>query len=303
MEGVIKISDTIQQKVTVEDLEKEMAYCQKGKTDNIKNLLNFYQRIFMAQTKALSEIKDSLFEIDESDLKEVINKGVPAFEKGKVKIDSKEYVKVLESICEAVAEDEKLKASLKKFLESEKIKNLDLSSFVEGFQKGDISKLSDLESEFGLKPETIFFVMQNALIPFYEKAAESARGKMDIFQWKENFCPICGSRPKIAKCRKDDGLKVLQCPLCRTQWGYPRLKCAYCENEEPKTLHYLFDEADKGHRVEVCDKCKKYLKVSDERTLEREVILEIEDIVTLLLDVVAQKKDYLPVVQLASELH
>lgn len=300
---MVKISEVVQQEVTIEDLERETAYYRERKSDNIKNLLDFYRRIFVAQMKILSEIEGSPLEIEESELKKSMEEGVPAFKKGVIKIDPKGYMKALTEICEIAAPKGNLKAKLGKFLKSEKIQNQSFSNLVADLQKGDVAKLSDLGDEIGLKPETIFFVMYNAMVPFAERAAKDMQGELDISQWTKNFCPVCGSRPQIAKCRKEDGLKILQCSLCRTQWKYPRLKCAFCENEESKTLHYFLDEEDKGHRVEVCDKCKRYIKVSDERALEREVTPQIEDIITTLLDAVAQKRGYSPATQPPSEMH
>ncbi len=303
---MVKISKVTQQKVSIQGLERESAYYQE-KFSSLKNLLDFYTAIFIAQLNVLSEIKKVSPPIDQKELKNRLEEGLPATERTSLMIDSKEFMKSLEKICETVSEKisgkKKLKTGLKNLLGSKKLKSLNLAKLIANLQKGDASELADLSDEVSLKPETLSFLLYNAIVPFYKEAALDILANLDISQWKNGFCPICGSRPNIARCRLEDGLKVLQCSLCRTQWGHQRLKCVFCGNDDPKTLHYFFNEDDKGHRVEVCEKCKKYLKISDERVFNREVIPEVEDVATFPLDVVAEKKDYSPIIMIAKDLN
>ena len=73
-----------------------------------------------------------------------------------------------------------------------------------------------------------------------------------------------------------------------------RLKCPFCETEDDKELRYFYAEGEgKAHRVDVCEKCKRYIKTLDIREMAGEVIPIIEDMGTLYLDVLAQKEGYL----------
>ena len=57
-------------------------------------------------------------------------------------------------------------------------------------------------------------------------------------------------------------------------------------------MKYLYAEEEKGYRIDVCDKCKKYIKTVDSREITREVILPVEDIATLHLDIIAEEEGY-----------
>jgi len=46
------------------------------------------------------------------------------------------------------------------------------------------------------------------------------------------------------------------------------------------------------YRVDVCEKCKRYIKTIDTKEIGEEVIPLIEDIGTLHLDILAQKEGY-----------
>ena len=52
--------------------------------------------------------------------------------------------------------------------------------------------------------------------------------------------------------------------------------------------------AENPFRVDVCDKCKKYIKTIDERKMPENKILDfsLENINTLYLDILAQKEGY-----------
>jgi FdhE protein len=80
------------------------------------------------------------------------------------------------------------------------------------------------------------------------------------------------------------------CSFCSHEWASGRIFCPFCENREQKTLHYFFSEEEKGYRVDVCDRCQKYIKTIDTREMERLVYLFVEQISTLHLDMLAQEQ-------------
>jgi len=61
-------------------------------------------------------------------------------------------------------------------------------------------------------------------------------------------------------------------------------------------LLYLFVENDDKYRIEVCDKCRQYLKTIDLRKVTLSIVndidYEIENIITLHLDIIARDKGY-----------
>ena len=96
----------------------------------------------------------------------------------------------------------------------------------------------------------------------------------------------------MGKLENETGRKILQCYLCRTEWVFKRLECPFCGNSDQNKQRFFYNEDDKAHRVEVCDQCKMYLKVVDIRVTQKDVVLLVENLVTLHLDLVAEKEGF-----------
>ena len=63
-------------------------------------------------------------------------------------------------------------------------------------------------------------------------------------------------------------------------------------NEEQQTLAYFTVEEDDRYRVDVCNECKRYIKIVDFRDTKGKVDLDVEDIATLHLDILANDEGY-----------
>jgi len=110
-------------------------------------------------------------------------------------------------------------------------------------------------------------------------------------EWKEGYCPVCGSRAGMAELSADEGKRRLSCSACFFRWPYPRIRCPYCGNTDPETLSY-FTAGDGPTRVGLCRKCSRYLKTRDARLGNADVPLEAEDLATLHLDLLAGKEGF-----------
>jgi formate dehydrogenase maturation protein FdhE len=144
----------------------------------------------------------------------------------------------------------------------------------------------------GDKEEAVFVAI--ALVaPFLRVCARYLRGKIDLDQVLTDRCPICGSTPLMARLRREDGKRMLECSLCNTQWVFSRLRCPSCGNEDTDTLGFFFVK-EATYRVDKCDKCKRYIKTVDERKKSESGTraLLIEDVATLYLDILAAKEGY-----------
>ena len=98
----------------------------------------------------------------------------------------------------------------------------------------------------------------------------------------------------MAKLRRDDGKRILECSLCNTNWPFMRVKCPFCYNDDKDSLRFFFVDEKSPYRVDVCDTCKRYIKTIDERKLPKnqEVVMVVEDIATSYLDILAEKEKY-----------
>ena len=110
--------------------------------------------------------------------------------------------------------------------------------------------------------------------------------------WQEGYCPICGAAPAMGELAGEEGKKQLHCSICAADWALIRMKCSYCGNEDSETLAYFTAEGESGYRVDVCRKCSSYLKVVDSRELGPGLPMDVEDLNTMHLDLLAQKEGF-----------
>ena len=110
--------------------------------------------------------------------------------------------------------------------------------------------------------------------------------------WSEGYCPVCGREPKIGEIRDEEGSRYHFCNQCGFEWNYLRIKCPFCGNEEQQSLAYFTIEGDERYRVDVCNECKRYIKIVDFREAKQKADLDVEDIATLHLDMLANDEGY-----------
>jgi FdhE protein len=157
---------------------------------------------------------------------------------------------------------------------------------------GDEESLERAAGVAGGNPELFRFLAHQALLPFMTANAARVAGLVDSSSWMRGSCPVCGSEPSMGRLEEETGKRWLQCGLCATEWAFKRVGCPFCGNEDQDKLRFFCDGDDQGYRVEVCDGCRRYLKIADARKLAGDVWLPVEDLVTIHLDLVAQGEGY-----------
>lgn len=113
----------------------------------------------------------------------------------------------------------------------------------------------------------------------------------DVAGWQESFCPICGSRAGMAELIGEEGRRMLSCSACSFCWQFKRLGCAYCGSDDTEKLSY-FTAGDGATRVDTCKACSRYIKTRDSRKGGSEVPLEVEDLLTIHLDLLASREGF-----------
>ncbi len=143
----------------------------------------------------------------------------------------------------------------------------------------------------GCSPALLEYVFGTALSYGLLRAREKGlAAKAD--GWGHGYCPLCGGLPGMAELAGEEGQRMLHCATCCTAWAFPRMQCCYCGSKDGEALEYFTAEGDVGHRVDVCRKCSCYLKTADSRELGEGHPMDIEDISTLYLDLLAQKEGF-----------
>jgi FdhE protein len=89
----------------------------------------------------------------------------------------------------------------------------------------------------------------------------------------------------------EEGRRYLSCATCNVRWSFKRLKCPYCGTEDGEKLSY-FTAGDGPCRVDTCGACSRYIKTRDSRRGHDRVPLEIEDLLTIHLDLLASREGF-----------
>jgi len=141
--------------------------------------------------------------------------------------------------------------------------------------------------------DLIDLFVEESLRPEMEYVAEKYATAISKLGWSEGYCPICGKEPKIGEIREgEDGRRYLFCHQCGHKWYFRRIKCPFCGNEEQHSLAYFAVEGEERYRVDVCNKCRRYIKIVDVPKSAHDINLDVEDIATLHLDMLAYEEGY-----------
>jgi FdhE protein len=109
--------------------------------------------------------------------------------------------------------------------------------------------------------------------------------------WQEGYCPVCGARAGMAELSGEEGKRFLSCSACSFRWAFKRLQCPFCSNVDVDTLSY-FMAGDGPTRVDTCTACSRYIKTRDSRKGNGEVPLDVEDLLTMHLDLLASREGF-----------
>ena len=192
----------------------------------------------------------------------------------------------------AKGENEKLKAEVGKIEKALRQKKIDLELCLSKAVEGDHSYLSRVAGEGAIDKGVMNFLLYTTIKPFVETMASHLADKVNEELWDKGCCPICGSQPLMGELRGEEGKRIWTCSFCGSQWRGKRLMCPFCENTDHRTLRYFYTEKEKAYRIDVCDKCKRYVKTVDTRQLAHEIFLPVEDLATLHLDILAADKGF-----------
>ena len=169
-------------------------------------------------------------------------------------------------------------------------KKLDFNELYTALLNDDDASFGNIASRLKTPKDVLAFITYNSIKPSVSLYAQSVSKYLDN-PWEKGYCPVCGNLPVISTF-ESDGERFLVCGFCWHKWAVTRLFCPFCENKESDTLHYFFSEEEKEYRVDVCDKCGKYIKNVDTRIIDRFVYPPLEQIATLHLDIMAKEKGF-----------
>ena len=133
-------------------------------------------------------------------------------------------------------------------------------------------------------------VLLLAMRPFLARCAEALLPRLELSEWRQPCCPLCGGEPEFAFINPA-AERLLICSRCTGHWHYDPITCPYCENSDRNRIT-SFTSRDGRYRIYACDECHRYLKAFDGRDGSRPVLLAVDTIATLPLDAAAIQRGY-----------
>jgi len=264
----------------------------KTQNPHYEELLAILEEIIILREEYRRKLTENIFSVDERLIGSKMEGGLPLVDLSQGDYDLTQpqaYFLDLLHIAEKRAPGETEELARKIMAGEEDFKEMLLSAFYgEQGEEEDEEEKGDEDETFDL----IDLFLEECLRPAFEKVVATHGEVVLKSKWSEGYCPICGKEPKIGEIKEEEGARFLFCNQCGIEWPYLRIKCPFCGNEEQQTLAYFTVEDDERYRVDVCNECKRYIKIVDFRETKEEPNLDIEDITTLHLDILATEEGY-----------
>jgi FdhE protein len=124
--------------------------------------------------------------------------------------------------------------------------------------------------------------------PYFQQLRNSY--PLDGSQWDNGRCPLCSAPTALASI-VEGPKRHLHCSFCGTVGTYRFTGCPNCGSNDSTQLTTIESEDEPGCRVITCDGCRTYVKVI-EHPLLKKMGIDLADMASLPLDIVAQEKGF-----------
>jgi formate dehydrogenase subunit gamma len=245
-------------------------------------MVAMYRDLIEAQARARMPAAHPAISAEEAAAR--LAQGRPLLSPEEIKLDPESFAELCRQTCTIAAEHRpELAEALTRiwaWLDANRQKYDALT--VEFLREGRIQE----GEEAGLDNGLLAFVLNSALHPFLRAQAAAVAPWIDDSGWYRGYCPVCGGDPDFAFLQKGPGARRLACRRCDTEWGYQRIGCPFCGNEDRASLGYYVGE-NEAYRLYVCEQCGGYLKTLDERLVAERRPTQVERVLTAGMDATA----------------
>jgi FdhE protein len=273
-----------------EILSKSLETIEKYKnmSPHYEELLEILEEILILREEYRRKLKEDVFSVDETHIDKKMSGGLPLIDFTQNNFDlsqPRQYFFKLLEIAQKRSPDE-----TERILKDLDEGSLDFESMVrDSFVREPEQQIPDEEERIF---DLLGLFVEESLRPALEMVAGKYHNVIQKSEWAEGYCPVCSKEPKIAELREEEGFRYLYCNQCGFEWNYRRIKCPFCGNEDQQELAYFSIEGEEKYRVDVCNNCKRYIKTVDFRKTTERANLDVEDIATLHLDILASEEGY-----------
>ena len=275
-----------------DEIERAIEEMKKARPDFI-NMIDLYAGIMLNKAGANFEKVLHSNLIDKETLNDKLERGEPVHKISEFKIDIESSRKLFLEICRIVigsgTEGDESIEGLRQAVEYGKF---DISDLYKVFLEEDEEQFESISVAIGIDKEILAFIVFNSLKPSINLFAEWTAGQIeDIHKNDYDRCPICGSPPALSLLG-DNGKRFLECGFCSYIWQTKRIYCPYCGNEDHESLKYYSIENEDLYRVDVCERCEKFIKTIDTRNLSRTIYTPLENLCTHHLNIKFEQMGY-----------
>lgn len=161
---------------------------------------------------------------------------------------------------------------------------------------GGVDPIARLLLERWRSPSDHQFFAKALLQPYLQWLADQAIPLMAMTgEPPENRCPHCGGAPQlsilVSSGAEEGASRQLQCANCLGVWPFRRVLCPGCGEDNERTLGYFHATEFDHVRLDVCDRCHRYLKAVDLGRLGLAVPL-VDEVAAAPLDAWARQHGY-----------
>jgi FdhE protein len=144
-----------------------------------------------------------------------------------------------------------------------------------------------------VSPEVLATVLEMVTRPPLQALSATFQSLLnESDDWKRGYCPMCGAWPGLTELRMAEQHRYLRCLRCGAAWPSRRLLCVFCGNDDHRSLGYLQGQREPRFRVEVCERCKAYLKAMNAFESSAPEYLLLDDLASVHLDIAALERGY-----------
>ena len=261
-----------------------------------EEIIPFYRELYLAQEDSKKNLDLSPVIIADDVLKMRKENELPLISPEQFPFDHQHASILLKKLCTIA---KKMAPALKKSANTILEAELDTEQLFNDFIKNNTASIRATVKKLAIHEEHLILLAASAIAPAVETGAQQLAhylekensDKDNITAWDKGFCPICGSLPQIGYI-KENGERHLICGFCLHHFKTGRTGCALCRNREKDQQQYFYSDDEKEYRVDLCNHCKRYIKIIDLRELERPFYPQLELVATIHLDMKAIEQGY-----------
>jgi len=275
-----------------DEIKSAIDEMKKARPDFI-SMIDLYADIMLNKAVASFEkvLKSKL--IDKETLNNKLEKREPIHKISEFPIDIESSRRFFLDICRTmIASGTEGNESIEGLRQAVEDRKFNIGDIYGAFLDEDEVQFKKISDEMGIDKEVLAFIVFNSLKPSISVFAEwTARQMNDIHKNDYDRCPICGSPPALS-ILDDNGKRFLECGFCSYIWLTKRIYCPYCGNEDHESLIYFSIENEDLYRVDVCERCGKFIKTIDTRNSSRTIYTPLENLCTYHLNIKFEEMGY-----------